>query len=301
MRMKRFMMAGCGYIAEKHYAAIRALDGDVAVITDPNDSVGRIDSFFPNALYYQNFEEAYDYVLAHNDRASTVPIEFLTVCSPNYLHKSHVSLGLRGGLNVVCEKPLVKTKADLDYLLDVEQANPGSAYCILQLRFHSKLKELKDYCEALRRTGRREQLELTYITPRGDWFFSSWKSNKNQSFGLPYNIGIHFFDFLTCCFGSVCDLDVEYCSQETWKGVLHFEHLSVSWLLSVSTEYLYKSDSIANRSIQGKDLGRIDLTENFTDLHLRSYQEIFNGNGFGMREAMDGIVLAESVMSIGKR
>ncbi|MBE0371572.1 UDP-N-acetyl-2-amino-2-deoxyglucuronate dehydrogenase [Pseudoalteromonas flavipulchra NCIMB 2033 = ATCC BAA-314] len=285
-KMKNFALIGAaGYIAPRHMKAIKETGNLLSVAYDINDSVGIIDSISPQSEFFTEFECFYDH--AHQlKRNEATKLDYVSVCSPNYLHHSHITAGLRLGCDVICEKPLVPTLAELDDLIQVEQETGKRVFNILQLRHHQAILELKDKVASSSNTDKHE-VELTYITSRGKWYMQSWKGDPRKSFGVATNIGVHFFDMLHFIFGDLQRNELHFMNNDKAAGYLEYENARVKWFLSIDAEDLpevVKGKQPTYRSItcDGEEL---EFSGGFTDLHTVSYQEILAGRGYGLEDA----------------
>ncbi|TMP45705.1 oxidoreductase [Pseudoalteromonas citrea] len=284
--MKNFALIGAaGYIAPRHMKAIKETGNLLSVGYDINDSVGIIDSISPQSEFFTQFERFYDhaYKLKRNDQTK---LDYVSVCSPNYLHHSHITAGLRLGCDVICEKPLVPTIAELEDLILVEQETGKKVFNILQLRHHQAILDLKAKVESASSDDKHE-VELTYITSRGNWYMESWKGDPRKSFGVATNIGVHFFDMLHFIFGKLQRNDLHFMNNDKAAGYLEYENARVKWFLSIDANDLPES-------VQGKqptyrsitcDGEELEFSKGFTDLHTISYQEILAGRGYGLEDA----------------
>ncbi len=294
--MKHFALTGiAGYIAPRHLQAIRDTDNLLVAALDPHDSVGILDRYFPHAAYFSEFER-FD---RHLDRLGRDPgrrpVDYLTVCVPNYLHDAHIRLGLRLGANAICEKPLVANPWQLDALQELETEMPGNIYGILQLRVHPSLVQLRERVLAERGPKKKKtQVELTYVTARGPWYLYSWKGNLDKSGGIGTNIGIHFFDLLIWLFGGVQNFEVYLSEPTVMSGMLELDHAEVSWFLSIDGQDLpvegIPQDQTTFRSIRF-DGEEVEFSSGFTHLHTRVYEEILAGRGFGLEDNRPSIEL----------
>lgn len=285
---KRFaIMGAAGYIAPKHMKAIKDVGGQLVCVLDPNDSIGIIDSYFPKAKYFRELER-FDREIDRQNRMGN-PIDYVVICSPNYLHDSHIRFALKNGCNVICEKPLVLNPHSIDFVKDLEWETKKKVYSILQLRLHDEIIKLR---ESL--TDSDYVVDLTYVTPRGNWYDYSWKGDQTKSGGIAMNIGIHFFDMLLHLFGEVQSNYVEYHSDKRAKGFLKLEQAKVNWFLSVDESDLPHNEWKAFRSIKinGKE---IDFSEGFTELHTRSYEEILAGRGFTINDCIPSLELVVNI------
>lgn len=291
--MKNFILTGAaGYIAPRHLKAIKETGNNLLAVVDPHDSVGVLDSYFPEVSYFREFER-FDRHVDKLMRAG-VPIDYLTICSPNYIHDAHIRFGLRIGANVICEKPLVIKPSNCFGLMDMEDEKGKRVNTILQLRLHPKLQELKRDVDASGQA--RFNVDLTYITPRGSWYLNSWKGEEQKSGGLLMNIGIHFFDVLLWIFGGVEEIRLLEMSPTTARGELVLQRASVYWLLSIDKNQLQepyvKSGSCRLFKVDGKSL---DFSDGFRDLHTKSYEEILAGRGFTVEDCYPSIRLVDDL------
>lgn len=296
--MKRFALIGAaGYIAPRHMKAIKDTGNDLIAAYDPYDGVGIMDSNFPDADFFTEFER-FD---RHIDklRRNGEPIDFVSICSPNYLHDAHIRFGLKNGCDVICEKPLVLNPWNLDALQEIEKETGKKVYTILQLRLHPSIIALRE--KVLNNPDKVHDVDLTYITSRGKWYHHSWKGDSSKSGGIATNIGVHFFDMLTWVFGDVQENIVHEHSSDTARGFLHLERARVNWMLSI--DYNQVPNDVKQ---QGKRTYRtlqmegeeIEFSDGFTELHTRSYDEIIKGNGFGLEECRKAIDIVSGMRQI---
>ena len=289
------MIGLAGYIAPRHLKAIQDTNNTLLAALDPFDSVGIIDSFFPEADFFVEFER-FDRHIEKLRRAGTC-IDYLSIASPNYLHDAHIRFGLRHGADVICEKPLVLNPWTVDGLTEIEKETGKKVYTILQLRLHETIKELKKKIE----NGPADKvydIDLTYITSRGKWYYASWKGDINRSGGIATNIGIHFFDMLSWIFGEVKQNIIHLHTHDRAAGYLELERARVRWFLSINYETLPDEVKGSNkrtyRSIQ-LDGEEIEFSNGFTELHTRSYEDILAGNGFGLSDARQSIEIVHNI------
>ena len=294
--MKNFAIIGLGgYIAVRHLKAISATGNQLISALDKNDSVGVIDSHFPNADFFTEFER----FERHLDKLKRTnqKIDYVSICTPNYLHDSHIRFAMRHGANAICEKPLVLNPWNIDALAEVEKETEQKLYNILQLRLHPSIMALKKQIEE----GPKDkiyELDLTYITSRGHWYFASWKGDESKSGGIATNIGVHFYDMLSWLFGDVQENIVHVYEPKRASGYLGFKRARVRWFLSVDynaiPEDVKAKGMRTYRSIkmEGKE---IEFSDGFTDLHTRSYEEILKGNGFGLDDARQSIKIVHDI------
>ena len=284
--MKNFALIGAaGYIAPRHMKAIRETGNILVSAYDINDSVGIIDSISPGSDFFTEFECFYEHAWRLKRNPETA-LNYVSVCSPNYLHHSHVAAGLRLGCDVICEKPLVPTPKILDELALVEIETGKRVYNILQLRHHQAILDLKKSIASEKRGGKYD-VELTYITSRGKWYMASWKGDPRKSFGVATNIGVHFFDMLHFIFGDLERNVLHFVNDYKAAGYLEYEKARVPWFLSIDANDLPESvrgKQSTYRSITC-DGQEIEFSGGFTDLHTVSYQEILAGRGYGIEDA----------------
>ncbi|RDU69576.1 gfo/Idh/MocA family oxidoreductase [Helicobacter cholecystus] len=293
--MKRFAVIGVGgYVAPRHLKAIKDCGGNVLCAIDKHDSVGIMDSFFPHTHFFTEFER-FD---RHIDKLHRQGkgIEFFSICSPNYLHDSHIRYALKNGSDAICEKPLVLNPWNLEALLELEKESGKKVYNILQLRLHPKIIALKENVEQNLKQNPHcvYEIDLSYITSRGNWYFTSWKGDKSKSGGIASNIGIHFFDMLLWIFGKVKRSELYFESEKTMVGYLELEHAKVRWFLSVDATTLpQKIQELRKPTYRSLKINQeeFEFSEGFTDLHTLSYEDILNGGGFSAIEAQPSIEL----------
>jgi len=294
--MKNFILIGAaGYIAPRHMKAIKETGNNLIAAYDPYDGVGIMDSYFPQTHFFTEFER-FDRHVEKIKRAGT-KIDYVSICSPNYLHDSHIRYGLRIGADVICEKPLVLNPWNVDALIELEQEYNNKVHTILQLRHHEAILELKDKIV----NGPADKvydIDLTYITSRGNWYFTSWKGNEEKSGGIASNIGVHFFDMLQWIFGSMEEVTIDIKTKDTNSGTLKFRQANVNWYLSINAENLPQKarekglPTFRTLSIEGED---IEFSKGFTDLHTVSYQKILEGKGYGLTDAKNSIEIVSKI------
>jgi UDP-N-acetyl-2-amino-2-deoxyglucuronate dehydrogenase len=288
MTSRRFAMTGvAGYIAPRHLDAIRDVGGTVEAAFDTSDSVGRLDASFPAARFFTDFELFDSYVQALGSHGKA--IDYLSVCSPNFLHRSHIEFGLRSGAHVICEKPLVLEVADIAALEAAEKRSGRTINTILQLRLNPANVALRDELRA-NRGGAKRVCNLTYVTARGQWYYTSWKGDERRSGGIASNIGVHFFDLLGFLFGTPEKNIVHHRAMDCAAGFLEYETAKVRWFLSINGRDLPAGaeDRASCRRITIDD--RVcTLSGDFRELHTKSYQEIVAGRGFPLSEARRAI------------
>lgn len=296
--MKRFGLIGAGgYIAPRHLRAIKETGNDLIVAMDINDSVGIMDSHFPEAEFFVEFEEFAGFV--EDCRLSGKKLDYMAICSPNYLHLPHMKFALKNGIDVICEKPLVLNSDDLDVLSNYEREYGARVNSILQLRLHPSILALKEKVQAAP-DDKVFDVTLTYLTSRGKWYLKSWKGFNEKSGGVATNIGVHFYDMLHFIFGAVKKNEVHYRNEKTSAGYLEYERARVRWFLSIDAGFLpenaVQGEKLTYRSIdiEGEEL---EFSGGFTDLHTQSYQNILAGNGYGIEENRTAIATVAAMRS----
>lgn len=294
--MKNFAMIGtAGYIAPRHLMAIRDTGNNLQAALDNFDSVGILDSYFPNAHFFTEFER-FDRHIDKLRRKGT-KIDYVSICTPNYLHDSHIRFALRNRADAICEKPLVLNPWNLEALKEIENETGNKVYNILQLRLHPSIIELKEKI-ANGPADKIYDVDLTYLTSRGNWYFISWKGDQNKSGGIATNIGIHFFDMLSWIFGAVKENTVHLREADRAAGFLQLEKARVRWFLSINENFLpdevKKKGQRTFRAIT-VDGSEVEFSEGFGNLHTRSYEEILKGNGFGLAEALPSINIVHDI------
>jgi Predicted dehydrogenases and related proteins len=294
--MKNFALIGvAGYIAPRHLAAIHNTGNNLLAALDKFDSVGILDAYFPETHFFTEFERFDRHVDKLKRKGSK--IDYVSICTPNYLHDSHIRFALRNNAAAICEKPLVLNPWNVDALKEIEKETDNKVYNILQLRLHPAIIALRDKVAATA-ANKVFDIELTYLTRRGNWYANSWKGDVSKSGGISTNIGIHFFDMLGWIFGAVKQNIVHIHEADRAAGVLHLQKANVRWLLSNSIDYLPTGpDGKAKQTYRSVriDGEEIEFSEGFTDLHTRSYEEILKGNGFTLADAELGVKIAHDV------
>jgi UDP-N-acetyl-2-amino-2-deoxyglucuronate dehydrogenase len=295
--MKNFALIGAaGYIAPRHLRAIKDTGNNLVAALDKFDSVGIIDSYFPDTEFFVEFER-FERHIEKLKREKDVSLDYISICSPNYLHDSHIRTALRRGADAICEKPLVLNPWNIDALDDLERETGNQVYTILQLRLHPSIIALKERVER----GPKDKVydvDLTYLTSRGNWYYTSWKGDVSKSGGIASNIGVHFYDMLAWIFGDVTENTVHVHTHDRAAGYLVFEKARVRWFLSINQDILpqpvKERGQRAFRSIT-VDGEEFEFSEGFTDLHLASYQHILAGQGFGVQEARPSIEIVHHI------
>lgn len=295
--MKNFGLVGvAGFVAVRHLNAIKETNNTLIAALDKFDSVGIIDSYFPDADFFVEFER-FDRHLEKLKYESNLLLDYVSVCTPNYLHDAHVRFALRRGADAICEKPLVLNPWNIDQLAHIEQESGKRIWNILQLRLHPSLIALREKIK----NGPKDKIydvDLTYLTSRGHWYFSSWKGDDSKSGGVATNIGVHFFDMLSWIFGDVTKNTVNVREADRVAGYLELENARVRWFLSLNSDDLpddikakgqrtYRSITIENEELE--------FSNGFTDLHTESYKKIISGNGFGIEETRQAIGIVHDI------
>lgn len=290
MTAKTYAMIGAaGYVAPRHMKAISDTGGDLVAALDKSDSVGILDSYFPTTAFFTEFER-YDRHLEKLKRNGQT-IDYLTVCSPNYLHDAHIRFGLRYGCDVICEKPIVLNPWNIDALQEIEQETGKTVYNILQLRLHPSILKLKQMVDG----GPAEKVydfDLTYLTSRGSWYYASWKGDDEKSGGIATNIGVHFFDMLGWIFGPVKNNVVHIHTHDRAAGYLEFQRARVRWFMSINDDTLpddVKAKGLRTYRSLSIDGVELEFSNGFADLHTDSYKQIQQGTGYRIADARQAI------------
>lgn len=289
------LIGAAGYIAPRHMKAIQETGHRLVAAYDKNDSVGIIDSYFPEADFFTEFER-FDRHLDKIGRKGT-KIDYVSICSPNYLHDAHIRFGLRIGADAICEKPLVLNPWNLDALRQMEVETGKRVHTILQLRLHPAVIALRE--KIMTETGGKvHDVNLTYITSRGKWYYTSWKGDLSKSGGIATNIGVHFYDMLTWLFGGVRENTVHVHSHDRAAGYIELDKARVRWFLSINPDTLpaalRSKGSRTYRSIT-VDGEEIEFSDGFTDLHTHSYQAILDGKGFSLDDAATAVKIVHDI------
>lgn len=294
--MKNFALIGAGgYIAPRHMKAIKDTGNNLLAALDRHDSVGILDSYFPAADFFTEYER-FDRHLEKLKRQG-IKTDYVSICSPNYLHDAHIRFGLRIGANAICEKPLVLNPWNIDALEEIENETGKKVFTILQLRLHPAIIKLKEKIAA-DTSGKKFEVNLNYITSRGSWYHTSWKGDIQKSGGIATNIGVHFFDMLMWIFGDVKQNDVLQHTADTASGTLELERAHVNWMLSINEQTLPADVRAAGKrtfrslSIDGE---KFEFSEGFTELHTLSYINILSGKGFPLTETRKAIQLVHEI------
>jgi UDP-N-acetyl-2-amino-2-deoxyglucuronate dehydrogenase len=297
------LVGAAGYIAPRHMKAIKETGNNLVAALDPYDGVGIMDGFFPEAEYFiepERFDRYLDKLrrqATSNGAKGHLKVDYVTICSPNYMHDSHIRLALRNDANAICEKPIVLNPWNIDALSMIEKETGRKVNTILQVRLHPAIMALE---KRIRENSKNKvhNLDLSYITSRGKWYFRSWKGNIEKSGGIATNIGIHFFDLLTWIFGKTKENIVHVLQPDKAAGFLRLEKANIRWFLSLNYEDI--PDHIRNRgkrtyrtlSMDGEE---IEFSEGFTDLHNESYKQIIAGEGFGLLDAKPSVEIVHDI------
>jgi UDP-N-acetyl-2-amino-2-deoxyglucuronate dehydrogenase len=292
---RRFALIGAaGFIAPRHMRAVKDTGHSIVCAVDRFDSVGVLDSYFPEADFFTEFERFDRHI--EKLRLRKTPIDYVSICSPNYLHDAHIRFGLRNHADVICEKPLVLNPWNIDSIADLQRDSGKKVFNILQLRLHPAIIALRQRIEAS--GDRKHDVDLTYITSRGNWYYTSWKGDLSKSGGIATNIGVHFYDMLCWVFGPVQQNVVHIHTHDRAAGYLEFERARVRWFLSINIDTI-PTDVIAagkrtfrSLSIDGESF---EFSEGFTELHTESYRRILNGEGFELEEARNAIQIVHDI------
>lgn len=298
--MKNFGLTGlAGYIAPRHLKAIKDTGNRLIAAVDPHDSVGIIDSYFPDASFFTEVERFDRHLekIRREDKGET--IDYLTICSPNFLHDAHIRLALRVGADAICEKPLVLNPWNLDVLQELEEEYKQRVWTLLQLRVHPALMELKNNIENSK-SEKRRKIKLTYITSRGLWYHYSWKGDIAKSGGIGTNIGVHFFDLLMWIFGKPETVELYVREENRMGGFLELAEADVEWYLSLEPEDIPNNVDKSQRTFRSitVDGEEVEFSGGFNDLHTRVYDETLKGNGFGIDDSRPSIELVHRLRTI---
>lgn len=297
MTKKNFALIGAsGYIAPRHLKAIKDTNNTLLAALDKFDSVGIMDSYFPDAAFFVEFER-FDRHIEKLKYEKNTQLDYVSICTPNYLHDSHIRTALRHGADAICEKPLVLNPWNLDALQKIEQDTGKKVYNILQLRVHPSIIALKEKVAAAPK-DKVFDVDLTYLTSRGNWYYTSWKGDVSKSGGIATNIGVHFYDMLSWIFGPVQQNTVHVHTHDRAAGYLEFERARVRWFLSINYDVLPEAIKAKGQrtfrsiTIEGEEL---EFSGGFTDLHTRVYEDIMAGKGYGMEDARQAIEIVHKI------
>lgn len=294
--MKNFALIGAaGYIAPRHLKAIKDTNNQLIAALDRFDSVGIMDSYFPNADFFTEFERFDRHI--EKLKRNQIHLDYVSICTPNYLHDSHIRMALRRGADAICEKPLVLNPWNVEALQDIEKESGNKIHTILQLRLHPSIIALKNKVDA-NKDNQKYDIDLSYITSRGSWYHISWKGDESKSGGIATNIGIHFYDMLGWIFGEVKEVQVHLREKSRAAGYIEFEKSRVRWFLSIDENDLPEEvKSKGQRTYRSITINKeeIEFSGGFTELHTESYKNILEGNGFGLIDAKPSIEIVHKI------
>jgi len=301
--MKNFALIGAaGYIAPRHMKAIKETGNNLLVACDRNDSIGIIDSYFPNADFFIEFERFDRHVERLHRLGEDKRIHYVSICSPNYMHDSHIRFALRSGAHAICEKPLVLNPWNVDALKESEEQHGLKVYNVLQLRLHPSIIKFRN--DILQNPNAQHEMVLTYITSRGRWYHYSWKGQADKSGGIATNIGVHFFDMLSWVFGGVVNNQLHHIDNNRASGYLEFERAKVKWFLSIDANDLpAEAKSKGQRTYRSFvcDGQEVEFSSGFEDLHTMVYKDILSGGGFGLDDARASVQIVHDIRNMQAR
>jgi UDP-N-acetyl-2-amino-2-deoxyglucuronate dehydrogenase len=295
--MKNFALVGAaGFIAPRHLKAIKDTGNTLLAAVDKHDCVGIMDSYFPNTAFFVEFER-FDRHIEKLRHEKNQQLDYVSICTPNYLHDAHIRFALRAGADAICEKPLVLNPWNIDALQEIERETGNKIYNVLQLRLHKTIIDFRERMLA-KRSNEKVDVDLTYITSRGNWYYTSWKGDISKSGGIATNIGVHFFDMLNWIFGDIQQSVVHVHTHDRASGYLEFPHARVRWFLSINADTLpddvkakgqrtYRSIKIAGEELE--------FSEGFTELHTETYKDILSGGGYGLEDARKAIEIVHTI------
>ena len=286
------LIGAAGFVAPRHMRAIRDTGNVLLAAYDPNDSVGVLDSYFPNANFFTEFERFDRHIDKCRRAAAGSAVDYISIASPNYLHDSHIRFALRSGCHAICEKPLVLNPWNLDALEVIQNESGRQVNTILQLRYHPAIIRLKQKVDASTSKRKRWAIDLTYITPRGKWYSQSWKGDSKKSGGIATNIGVHLFDAMHYVFGNSRSQVVHLMDDSRAGGFMELESADVRWFLSIEQGDMQRHTKCTNATSYRAltlDGDPINFSDGFTDLHTKSYEEILAGRGFSISDCRPAI------------
>ena len=295
--MKNFALIGAsGYIAPRHLKAIKDTDSNLLAALDRFDSVGIMDSYFPDAAFFVETER-FDRHIEKLKYDKGIELDYVSICTPNYLHDAHIRIALRRGADAICEKPLVLNPWNLDALANMEKESGQRVWNILQLRLHQSIIDLKKKVDAAPK-NKVFDIDLTYLTSRGNWYYTSWKGDYSKSGGIATNIGVHFYDMLSWIFGDVKENIVHVQTHDRASGYLEFERARVRWFLSINYDLIPQEIKAKGQrtyrsiTIEGEEL---EFSGGFSDLHTKVYDGVLEGNGYGLEDARQAIEIVHTI------
>jgi len=298
------LIGAAGFIAPRHLKAIKDADGVLVAAVDPNDSVGILDSYFPESDFFVEFERFDRHLEKLKRSGSDKAVQYVSICSPNYLHDAHIRFALRTGAHAICEKPLVLNPWNIDALKEIEAETGQKIFTVLQLRLHPSILKLKEEVKSAPK-DKTFDFDLTYITSRGNWYHYSWKGDEKKSGGIATNIGVHFFDMLSFVFGKVTSNKVHHRDEKRAAGFLELERARVRWFLSVEANDLPENvKAKGQRTFRSLriDEKEIEFSDGFSELHSHIYRDIVSGGGFGVednRAATEVVATIRSAAPLG--
>lgn len=294
---KNFAIVGVGgYIAPRHLKAIKDTNNNLIAALDKFDSVGIMDSYFPETHFFVEFER-FDRHIEKLKRKRNIALDYVSICTPNYLHDSHIRMALRNGAHAICEKPIVINPWNVDQLIEIEKESSSRVNTILQLRLHESIIALKKKVDE----GPKDKIydvDLTYLTSRGNWYHTSWKGDVSKSGGIATNIGVHFYDMLSWVFGNITTNKVHKLTDDTGAGYLEFDKARVRWFLSIDYNNIPEKAKLEGKrtyrsiTVDGEE---IEFSGGFTELHTRSYETILRGEGYGLKDSRQSIQIVHDI------
>lgn len=290
------LIGAAGFVAPRHLRAMKETGGVLKAAVDRSNSVGVIDSYFPDARFFTEFER-FD---RHIDlmRRQGHKVDYVSICSPNYLHDAHVRFALRSHADAICEKPLVLNPWNIDGLAELEKDTSRSVFTILQLRLHPAIIALREKI-ASEPKSKVHDVELTYITSRGLWYYTSWKGEETKSGGIATNIGVHFYDMLSFVFGDLRENIVHHRAMDCAAGYLEYDRARVRWFLSINARDLPELAAKSKKTYRSVtvDGEEIEFSEGFADLHIASYRQVLKGQGFRLADVRPSIETVAAIRS----
>lgn len=299
--MKNFILVGaCGYIAPKHFDAIKQTKNNLIAAYDVTQNAGIVDKYFPKCNFFFKLDQFEEFIQRFQRKKK---IDYLVICTPNYLHYKFIIFGLKHSINIICEKPLILKTSQLKKISHFQKISKRKVFCIMQLRLNNNVIKFRKIIrkKILQNSNYLFECKIKYITYRGNWFLKSWKGDPNKSGGLTTNIGIHLFDLLSWFFGIYQNIEIKKNSANTNSGVINFKNAKVRWTISISDKYLnIKKNKI--RSIRELYFGKnkLELSDNFTNMHVLSYKKILEGKGFSINDVKNSLYITERLRKLCK-
>ena len=291
------LIGAAGYVAPRHFKAIKETGNQLIAVMDKSDSVGIIDSYFPDAALFLESERFDRHLYKLSKKGNEQAVQYVSICSPNYLHDAHIRLALRNNANAICEKPLVLNPWNIEGLYDIEKDTGKNVFHILQLRHHPSVIQLNELVKNAPQDTKYD-IDLTYITGRGKWYYYSWKSDLEKAGGITTNIGSHFLDMLVHIFGNVQNCNVHISTPSMASGYLELEKARVRWFLSIDAQYIPKTIREKGKTTYRSILinnQEFEFSDGFTDLHTLSYEKILQNEGFTLKDAYPYIALCHQI------